>query len=449
MSYIIKSSKTLRLAIVSAGLVLGMAQNSAYAAGTAFNTEITNIAKLSYSVGSVTQNDICSSPTGNNISTGATNLPCAVGVGNSSAANTTFRVDNKVNLLVEEVGGLPTIVVPGATNAATTFRITNLGNAPQDYSLVASSTTSDASTAIFATPLTDNFDVDSCSARVESGTTSGFQDSEDTATFVANLAADDSKIVYVKCNVPITRIDGDVSIVGLAATTRVAGSSGATALPVEANTQSGVEIVLANPATTGFTVNNTRPAQTGLDGVGTARDAFKVESAVLTVKKVVTPICDPITGQLSATVFPKNIPGAAVQYAITIFNSGTKSALLNTITDTLNEFIATSSTDGAFTVNTACTPSPALSSGFGAVVGTFDKTVSPFVTSNYAAPGLSGQVTTAGTGIAGQDVTITYPALAVGGSLLLPGDAAATPAIPAGTLAPAKAITVYFNVFIK
>jgi uncharacterized repeat protein (TIGR01451 family) len=424
----IKTSKTLRLAIVSAGLVLGMAHQSAFALGTASNTDINNFAKVSYTVGGVAQNDICSSPTGNNISTGSTSLACSAGVGGSNAAVTTFKVDNKVNLLVAEADGAPTIVVPGDTNRITTFQVTNLGNTAQDYFLSVNNSIASAQTIFTPTVLTDNFDATNCAVFVESGTTAGFQAAEDTATVITSLAADATKVVYAKCDIPVTRLNNDVSIVELTATTRTAGSAGLGVLSITANTQAGVEIVLADAATVA-SADGTRPLQTAGDGIGFARDAYKVESAILGVTKVATPICDPINAFGAG---PKNIPGAAVQYAVTITNTGLAAATLTTITDTLDASLSFPSSGVAGGAGNACVPAPVLTNGFGAVK-------SATLTTTYAAPGLAAESTTAGTTVAGQLVTINYATLATS-TITAPA---------AATLAPGASITVYFNAFVK
>jgi uncharacterized repeat protein (TIGR01451 family) len=433
----IKTSKTLRLAIVSASLVLGTAQQSAFAAGTASNTDINNIAKLSYTVGGVAQNEICSSSlaAGNTTSTGLTSgSVCTTGV--NGALVTTFKVDNKVNLTVIEKNANPTIVVPGATNALTVFTVTNNGNTVQDYGL--SVTATGVTGTIFTTPaLTDNFDATNCLAYVESGANVGYQAAEDSL-FIDELAPDASKDVTVKCDIPVSRINNDVSIVQLTATTLIGGTSGTQggALVIAANTQAGVEIVLADLATAA-SADGTRPLQIAGDGIGFARDAYKVESAVLSVSKVATPICDPINAFAAG---PKNIPGAAVQYALTITNTGLAPAALTTITDTLDtnlSFLSAGVTAGG----PACVPAPALTNGFGAVK-------SATLTTTYAAPGLATESTTVGATVSGQAVTINYATLATSAGLVLPA-VVGPPALPAGTLQAGASVTVYFNAFIK
>src|SRR3954462_10761637 len=109
------------LALVVIGSI-GVMQ-SANAAGTASNTSITNRATVSYSVGSVAQTPIQSSPTGNTTATGS---------------DTSFRVDNKIMHLVTGTSGITsTNVYPGATNLIATFSVLNQGNPAQGYVLTA------------------------------------------------------------------------------------------------------------------------------------------------------------------------------------------------------------------------------------------------------------------------------------------------------------------------
>ena len=60
------------VALLFGAAMLGLVSQSALAAGTASGTVVTNLAKLSYTVGGVAQGDICSSPTGNGTAHSAT-----------------------------------------------------------------------------------------------------------------------------------------------------------------------------------------------------------------------------------------------------------------------------------------------------------------------------------------------------------------------------------------
>ena len=68
------------------------------------------------------------------------------------------------------------------------------------------------------------------------------------------------------------------------------------------------------------------------DGVESDRDGFEVSSAALEITKVATVLDDPFNG----TTFPKAIPGATVEYVITVENTGTEDADNVVITDAID-----------------------------------------------------------------------------------------------------------------
>lgn len=339
------------IALAMAGLVAG---GAAHAAGTGAGTAITNLATLNYSVGGAPQTAIGSSAAGNTTGAGTA---------------TSFVVDNKINLLVATTDTTFVSVVPGLTGVAganpngasqvTTFTVTNSGNSTQDFSLVAASLAS--GTTLFGG--TDNFDGTSCVARVESGTTAGY-DATDTATFIDELPADGFKTVYVICAIPVARVNNDVAVVSLTATALAGGGVGAQgAALVEttgANT-AGVDIVFADGAGTDDAARNANYS---------ARSAFRVVTATLTVTKSVAAVCDPLNGSTN----PKNIPGTFVRYTITIANTGAASATLSTVGDTLTNLVTfdanlITGAGGPATAATTCaaatgTPTSAAGSGF-------------------------------------------------------------------------------------
>jgi hypothetical protein len=303
----------------------------------------------------------------------------------------------------------------------------------QDYSLAGTATALPGT--IFT--VADNFDATGCSTFVESlAIPNGYTPGVDIATFIDELAADASKTVYVVCNIPITQLNGDQSNTQLTATTLAGGAAGVGAAVSQAapNTQNGVEIVFADPATAA-SVDGTIPLQTARDAIGFARDAYRVVSATLAVTKTVTPVCDPFNGNVG----PKNIPGAAVQYAITIANTGAAAATLTSIADNL---VATLAFDpklnGGAASGVGCVPgagstnSLSPTTGFAAVTGVG---TGP----GFTAPGVAAHATTAGATIAGQNITVTFLTLAT--STITAGTA--------NTLAAGSYITVYFNAFVQ
>ena len=295
------------IALAVSGLLSG---GAAHAAGTAAGQAITNLATLNYSVGGTAQSPIGSSATGNTSGAGT---------------NTSFVVDNKINLLVTTTDVSPGVsVVPGSTTATATFNVLNSGNSTQDFSLSTANLAN--GTVLFGG--TDNFDPTACSVKVESGATAGYQVLEDTATFIDELAADASKTVYVICSIPSGQINNDIGVVSLTATALVGGAAGQGAALVETTTANtaGVDIVFADAAGTDDVAR---------DAKSSSRDVFKVVTATLTVTKAVAPVCDPFNGDVN----PKNIPGSFVRYTITIANIGAASATLSTITDTLTALV--------------------------------------------------------------------------------------------------------------
>jgi hypothetical protein len=315
-------------AIIAFALAATLSGGAAHAAGTLAGTDITNLATLNYSVGSVNQSPIGSSATGNTTGAGTA---------------TSFRVDNKVNLTVTTSDTGYVSVVPGQTlltataSQVATFSVTNNGNSTQDFSLTSLFNYTGATSNVFGGSVTDTFNPSACSIRVEKGTTAGYQAAEDTATFIDELAPDSSKTVYVICAIPLAQIDGDIAAISLTAEARAGGTVGtegaALVQTTGANTEAvagvgGIDIVFADAAGTDDIAR---------DAKSSSRDAFKVVSAKLKVTKTVTPVCDPFNG--NALNGAKNIPGSFVRYTISIENTGSASATLSSISDTLTSVV--------------------------------------------------------------------------------------------------------------
>ena len=307
-----------RNTLVKPGAVIVLAVASmlgggaAQAAGTASGTPITNQATLAYTVGTTAQTPIPSSPT---------NLPADAG------KTTDFLVDNKVNLTVTTAETTFVSVGPGTTKQVTRFTVTNSGNTTQGYTLVGANTTG---TNIAGTA--DTIDVSNLNVFVEAGTTIGYQLAEDTATSILTLAPDTSKVVYIVADIPALAVNGAQANVSLTATTVVATTLAAVSETAGANT-AGVDIVFADAATTELELVGTSAAR---DGKATARNAYRVASAALTVTKTVTLVCDPLNGNAASGA--KNIPGSYVSYTVTIANASTAaaSAILGIVSDPLS-----------------------------------------------------------------------------------------------------------------
>ena len=132
----------LRVTLASVLALSGSLWNTAYAQLTPAGVSIQNRATVNYSVGGVPQTVIESSPTGNTTP------------GVNAGTNTTFVVDNLIDLTVAESSGNATITSPGAPNAVLAFTVTNTGNAAEGYQL---SLTEEVATVLFGNA--DTFDV--------------------------------------------------------------------------------------------------------------------------------------------------------------------------------------------------------------------------------------------------------------------------------------------------
>jgi uncharacterized repeat protein (TIGR01451 family) len=299
-------NRNLRYAGVALAALLGLATlPEAGAVGTAANTTINNKATVGYTVGGVVQAPIESSPTGNS----------TPGVGNG--VNTAFVVDNRVDLTVSEVSGAAEAVNPGQANVVAAMRVSNTGNAAQAYQLTAANVAG----SVFGNA--DNADVTNLRVFVDANANGTYEPATDTATSVATLAADANVVVFVVADVPPTATNAQFANVRLTATTAV-NNTPATVLTqtAGADTPGAVDIVFADSAGAGDAAR---------DGRHAADDQFAVQSAVLSITKTSTLISDPVNG----TTTPKAIPGARVEYVLTIANTGTRAATGITIADPL------------------------------------------------------------------------------------------------------------------
>jgi uncharacterized repeat protein (TIGR01451 family) len=296
--------KTLQRAGVTAlSLAAMMAATKTLAAGTPSGTSVGNLATVEYEVGGIAQPSIESSPAGNS----------TPGVGAGEA--TTFIVDNKVDLTVFESGGAATTIGPGVTDAVTAFIVRNTGNTVQDYALTAVNLTS-ADAAVHGNADTD-LDVSNLRVRVDGNGNGTYEPASDTATFIASLTPDVDLTVFVLADVPIGAADAGVANIRLTAVTHVAGSGAANPVVETAGADTaGVDVVFADG---------------GNDGLEADDDGYQVASASLLITKDTTLVSDPFNGATDA----KAIPGAVIEYAVTVANNGSQPADGLRVTDVL------------------------------------------------------------------------------------------------------------------
>ena len=288
-----------------------MNASSAYAAGTAVGTDITNQVSVAYQVGGVNQ-------------TAATDSDM-------------FEVDRKLIFSVAEQTVGTTTVYPNSQDAIVSYVVTNSSNDVVDFAVTAANITGSAPRGADSI---DASNLEICVDADGNGSCSGTGAETWGATGVIdNLVADGNRIVFVRGDFASTVTNGQIAGVRLTATAHVGGGAGlgtlystsATAGTPEfvatdgtANT-SGVETIFAEAVGT----NDNTVAR---NGVVSTLDDYTVSAAALTVNKISRVVSDGIS--LSN---PKAIPGAVVEYCIIVSNAaGAATATGVTVSDDLS-----------------------------------------------------------------------------------------------------------------
>jgi len=287
--------KTIKLFKTVASIaVLSAATSTAWAAGTVAGTDVDNTASISYSVGGTAQTPIESSPTGNT-TPGATN-----------GTATTFVVDKKVDLNVTADSAASVNIIPGAT-AIHSFTLTNEGNDIEYFSLSSLDNTSG-----------DQFDTTGCTQTITAvtGTQPAITGSHASPAISSTssplrLAADGTATITLTCTAPATPVNGDTADVNLVATA-VTTSGGTTAITdtVGADDPNAKDTVLADAV-------GTATGDIANDAKHSAVRKYTVSTATLSVQKLSAVISD--SNGVSANA--KRIPGAVIEYSITVTNT--------------------------------------------------------------------------------------------------------------------------------
>ncbi|MBK6675243.1 MAG: DUF11 domain-containing protein [Proteobacteria bacterium] len=336
------------------GLLVAMSAawgSMAHAAGTDAGVTISNTASVNYTVGGVPQTQV-----------------------DSPAAQ--FVVDRKIDLNLIETNTAPTNTTPGATAVVTTFKLTNTGNGAQGYEFTADNTGG----TLFGNA--DAFQIANQVVRVSSAacvpaTTTTPAYAGETATTVPTLAEDACVYVFVLADSPLTAANATAANVRLTAITRVATSladldADAAAALLVADDPNSVQIVFADSATGG---------QTARDGDAFADDQYYIVGPALAATKVAAVQTDALQ-----PTNPKPIPGATVQYTITLTNSGAAPADLVAIGDSIpanTTFVCGSMTLNGNPVadppNCATTPPASLTATVGTLSNVGPGNVATFV----------------------------------------------------------------------
>jgi uncharacterized repeat protein (TIGR01451 family) len=301
-------------------LLTGTAAAAAFAStgvqaqsGTTAGTVISNTATASYSVNGVNQ---------------------------TKTSNTaTFKVDRKVNLTLVDGQNGNTQVSIGQTGAVLKYRLTNSTNGVQDFLL-------EATQGILLGG--DNFNVDVPNVFVDSDGDGEYDPTKDKLTFVNELAADTSIVIFVVSDIPANQ-SAQLANITLTAQVAAGGDAsttvpGAALLPSVVNDDQRVDVVFAD--------TDTIPR----DGLASATLAYEIATrdVALTVVKSSTVVSDPVNGILA----PKALPGAVVQYCLIVNNATLLTAASGVnITDTIPDnttYVPGSITVGGIPLLGAC-----------------------------------------------------------------------------------------------
>jgi uncharacterized repeat protein (TIGR01451 family) len=256
--------------------------------GTSAGTVISNQAQATYTVNGTPQT------TNSNIST--------------------FVVDRKVNLTLVTDQATNTQVNQGQTAAVTTYRLTNLTNAVQDFILDPDQN----NLSVGVLPGADNFDVTNIRAFADVNGNGVYDPAVDTRTFVDELAPDTSVAVFVVADIPNSASANlaFVSMHTIVAAGGTTGTLGAALTPTDlnlVNQDNEVDIIFADGDSDGAFAGD-------IARNGQARAYAAYEVGARNVDLTVTKSSRVITDNVNA-INPKALPGAVVEYCLIVRNA--------------------------------------------------------------------------------------------------------------------------------
>lgn len=392
--------KLSNLSFLAAVALLLAAAPSAHAQ-VAAGTEVVNTATVSYTVDNVPQT---TEPTG----------------------SATFTVDRLVSLAVTESGDSVTSVVPGATNQALLFTVTNSSNDFLDIALAATDAANGTNfvggSGAVSPAEVDNQDTGATfTLYLDVGASPGVLDGGDTVLptsggthYVDGLAPSSTvNVLVVADQLPddATLSSNDVMVVRLVGTAHSAYANQRVPTPTEitdrntalltpgtpyangalgviladnsgsADVSAEIDNVFADAADT--TEGTGDPAN---DGKDSSFDAFKVRVTSINVAKTY----GIVDGGAGNTTNPKAIPGATLVYCIAVSNAGDTDATDVTITDNIpagTTYVANSLRIDDAVVDCGADPAAAILAGDA-------KTDAVDADEGDAGPGAAGPITT-------------------------------------------------------
>lgn len=319
------SSKYTKL-LMGGAVMAFLPATQAFADGTQAGATVTNTFDLAYEVNGVEQ----------------TYVPDADDTVN-------FTVDRKIDVLVQSLGNVT--AAPGEVDVEQVFSVTNQGNDTQSFILSAVQAGSG-----------DDIDTTNVTITVyrDDDGVAGFSAGDTPITVNAggsygDIAIDETVFVVVESDVAATATDGQTADISLLAQVAVSGATGtAVAEDTDGNSQEGV-------AENVF-VDDQGDIDADTDGQHSDTSTITVNAADIAAIKQVTLVdaapadnaaCAAATTPGSPVSGDYYIPGACVEYTITITNNGGQAATNIALTDVLdaklNFISASNDMSGAFT----------------------------------------------------------------------------------------------------
>ncbi len=343
---------------LAAAMCCGLA-SAAYADNTLTEagTSVSNTFTLSYSVSGTTQPDITNDDT--------TTDPTAVVQGTP----TTFTVDRKIDLTVTATNS-PLLTPPGA-DATLTFELVNNGNDNAAYSfsiedLDSGGTSFDASSIIIRYLLDANNNGAADDGPFTVITETAIGAAAGSAAVTTDIPKGDRVFIQVQGTVAASETDNSTDDITIVAETRdpaAFANVGETSATPGAVTTASVGANVIDGAAQNILADGTGVAASSdadNDGLFAATGIIEVQSPDLTAAKTVEVIKEPdatgpITDCDTAAIVTnaKAVPGACVEYLITVANTGdTVAATDLTISDILpDEVVFISASQSGFVDN--------------------------------------------------------------------------------------------------
>ncbi|MDX5361083.1 MAG: DUF11 domain-containing protein [Alphaproteobacteria bacterium] len=292
---------------------LALAASPALAVGTEAGTTVSNTVSVAYNVGGVAQT--------------------------ASTDTAEFVVDRKIDVTVAAAG--TNQVIPGQAAEVLAYTVTNTGNGEQGYdidvSVAGGGTALGLTLGTGAAPAAGEYVVyiDANDNGVfDAGTDTQYAPSSGSTTLAFNLghatnttnyAA--STTVFIVANIPASAVDGAIDTITVTATTLDVGTTTVTTESAT-NDLATEETVFADGAGT---------ADAATDGIHSNEGVYEVVTATLVVSKTMQVISENPTNCVTDTVSANQyaLPGACIEYTITVTNNGSANAENVALTDVL------------------------------------------------------------------------------------------------------------------